>query len=253
MAAEKAQAVVLRTTDWSESSRIATLWTREFGKVRVLAKGGRRLKSNFENALDLLTVCSIVLLRKSSGSLDLLTEAQVVRRFPRLRQDLGALYAAYYVAELLADWTEDYDPHPALYEEALATLRALGGDEAEAGSAPGQTGLRILRFEMVFLRELGYVPVLEACAACGGPVPGQGLAFGPAAGGVLCPKCQPGQRERRPLSAPAWEMLRVLAEPGGAWCRPWDGGVRAEVRQLLGGYVTYLRGRRPRLLPYLES
>ena len=97
----KHSALVLRTTDWSETSRIATLWTREFGKVRVLAKGGRRLKSNFESALDLLTVCSIVFLRKSSGSLDLLTEAQVVERFPRLRADLPALYAGYYVAELL--------------------------------------------------------------------------------------------------------------------------------------------------------
>src|SRR5712691_5024457 len=122
MAAEKAQGIVLRTTDWSETSRIATLWTREFGRVRVLAKGGRRLKSNFESALDLLTVCSIVLLRKSSGSLDLLTEAQVVQRFPRLRTDLAALYAAYYIAELLADWTEDYDPHPTLFDEARETL-----------------------------------------------------------------------------------------------------------------------------------
>src|ERR1700757_2081463 len=136
MSTEKAVALVLRTTDWSETSRIATLWTREFGKVRALAKGGRRLKSNFESALDLLTVCSIVFLRKSSGSLDLLTEAQVVQRFPRLRADLGALYAAYYVAELLADWTEDYDPHPALFDEALATLRAVGTPPAEAAGAP---------------------------------------------------------------------------------------------------------------------
>src|ERR1700745_3249528 len=124
---EKALGLVIRTHDWSESSRIATLWTREFGRVRVLAKGGRRLKSNFESALDLLTVCSIVLLRKFSGSLDLLTEAQVVKRFPRLRSDLPALYSAYYVAELLADWTEDYDPHPDLFDEALATLEVLGG------------------------------------------------------------------------------------------------------------------------------
>src|ERR1700726_1488340 len=106
MPPEKAQALVLRTTDWSETSRIATLWTRELGKVRVLAKGGRRLKSNFESALDLLTLCSIVFLRKSSGGLDLLTEAQVTERFPRLRTELPALYAAYYIAELLSDWTE---------------------------------------------------------------------------------------------------------------------------------------------------
>src|SRR5882672_12564769 len=106
MPAEKAQALVLRTTDWSETSRIATVWTRELGKVRVLAKGGRRLRSAFENALDLLTLCSIVLIRKSSGGLDLLTEAQVVQRFPRLTRALPALYGAYYVAELLNDGTE---------------------------------------------------------------------------------------------------------------------------------------------------
>src|SRR3989454_12257531 len=86
--AEKAQALVVRTTDWSETSRIATLWTREFGKVRALAKGGRRLQSNFESALDLLTVCSIVFLRKSSGGLDLLTDAQVLRRRPQLAAPL---------------------------------------------------------------------------------------------------------------------------------------------------------------------
>src|SRR5947207_3278004 len=144
MAAEKATALVLRTTDWSESSRIATLWTREFGRVRVLAKGGRRLKSNFESALDLLTVCSIVLLRKSSGSLDLLTEARVVQRFPQLRTDLAALYAAYYVAELLSDWTEDYDPHPILFDEALDALQTLGTGRKVQRSRPRACGWRDL-------------------------------------------------------------------------------------------------------------
>ena len=246
MAAEKALALVLRTTDWSETSRIATLWTREFGKVRVLAKGGRRLKSNFESALDLLTVCRIVLLRKSSGSLDLLTEAQVAERFPRLRTDLQALYTAYYVAELLADWTEDYDPHPSLFDETLETLRNLG--------APGiATGPRLARFELVLLREFGYSPVLDKCAVCEGQLPSESLSFGPAAGGVLCPRCQSKQRDRRPLSLSAWQALRRLSEAGDLGPFATNQAVRAEVRQLLGQYVTYLMGRRPRLLPYLES
>jgi len=246
VAAEKALALVVRTTDWSETSRICTLWTRELGKVRGLAKGGRRLKSNFEVALDLLTVCSIVLLRKSSGGLDLLTEAQVVERFPRLRTDLPALYAAYYIAELLAEWTEDYDPHPALFDEALAALRELGQD-------PGRTGPRLARFELVLLRELGYRPVLENCTTCGASLDGAKLAFSAAAGGVLCSQCQPGQRERRPLSAAAWQTLRALSESGEAWQRDWPATVRGEVRQVLSHYVTYLLGRRPRLLPYLGS
>src|SRR5436305_4198200 len=160
MPAEKARALVLSTTDWSETSRIATLWTREFGRVRVLAKGGRRLRSAFDNALDLLTLCDMVLLRKSTGSLDLLTEARVVQRFPRLRDDLAALYGAYYVAELLADWTSDYDPHPSLFDAAVDTLRSLG----EAGG--GEVGPRVMRFELTFLCELGYGPALETCAVC---------------------------------------------------------------------------------------
>jgi len=243
--AEKARALVLRTTDWSESSRIATMWTREFGRVRVLAKGGRRLKSAFENALDLLTLCDIVLLRKSSGSLDLLTEARVVRRFQRLRDDLSALYSAYYVAELLADWTEDYDPHPRVFDEAVQTLTALG--------APGvAVWPRLARFELVLLRELGHGPALDVCAVCATPVNQAGLAFSASAGGVVCPSCQPRQRDRRPLSPACWHALRNLAESNEA-TRQLDPAVHSELRQLLGQYITYLMGRKPRLLPYLGS
>jgi DNA repair protein RecO (recombination protein O) len=246
MAAEKALALVVRGTDWSETSRIVTLYTRDLGRVRALAKGGRRLKSNFEVALDLLTVCSIVLLRKSSGSLDLLTEAQVVERFPRLRRDLPSLYAGYYIAELLADWTEDYDAHPVLFDEARTTLQELGAE-------PALTGQRLMRFELVLLRELGYQPALENCGVCGAAVQGQRLAFSVSLGGVLCGACQPSQRERRPLSAAAWQALRELGEPGGEWHRDRGPEVRRELRQLLGQYVTYLMGRRPRVLPYLGS
>jgi DNA repair protein RecO (recombination protein O) len=254
MAAEKAEALVLRTTDWSETSRIATLWTREHGKVRVLAKGGRRLKSPFENALDLLTHCSIVFLRKSSGSLDLLTEARVVQRFSRLRSDLAALYAAYYVAELLTEWTEDYDPHPRLFDEALATL-------LEIGSPAGRTadvGPRTMRFEAVLLHELGYAPSLDVCAVCGEaqpgtePLSGASQSFSAATGGVLCAQCARTTRDRQPLSTAAWRALRELFAPGEGW-RGLPDAVRPEVRRVLGHYVTYRLGRRPRMLPYLGS
>jgi DNA repair protein RecO (recombination protein O) len=197
----------------------------------------------------LLTLCSIVLLRKSSGGLDLLTEAQVVRRFPRLRSDLGALYAAYYVAELLADWTEECDPHPALFDEAVATLGDLGtGDGAGLSLGP-----RVVRFELVLLRELGYQPVLDRCVNCGGAIGGQQVMFAPEAGGVSCPRCPGRPREARPVSAAGVMALRELLEEGDAWRRSWDEGVRVELRQVLGLYVTYVRGRRPRLLPYLGS
>jgi DNA repair protein RecO (recombination protein O) len=262
MAAEKAEAIVLRTTDWSETSRIATLWTRELGKVRVLAKGGRRLRSHFESALDLLNVCSIVFLRRSTGGLDLLTEARVARRFPRFRAELSVLYPAYYLAELLADWTEENDPHPALFDEVVATLEDLGGPSA---IPLDQVGLRVMRFEMVFLREVGYRPVLATCASCRADLSAvvtptgtvgarrERLTFSPAAGGVLCPRCQPSHREQRPLSPAGWGLLVALGQPGDDWHGPWEAAARGEARQVLGGYVSWLRGRRPRLLPYLSG
>lgn len=243
MPAESAIALVVRTTDWSETSRIATLFSREIGKVHVLAKGGRRLKSNFEVALDLLTVCRIVLLRKSSGGLDLLTEAQVAERFPALRTNLAALYAGYYVAELLSEGTADGDPHPALFDASLQTLRDLG-------SAGPQGGLRLMAYELTWLRELGYSPALTACAACGRAI-GERVVFSIAAGGVVCATCQPAQRERRTLTGAALTALRELHDDPDSWLQPRGPAVRSELRSLLGQYVTYRLGRRMRLLPYL--
>jgi DNA repair protein RecO (recombination protein O) len=246
MSTEKATAIIIRGTDFSETSKVVTLWTKEFGKVRALAKGGRRLKSNFDVALDLLTVCGIVFIRKSSGTLDLLTEARVEERFPQLRGDLAALYGAYYVAEMLGDWTQDYDPHPTLFDEAIATLRNLGQTGVPAGPC-------VAHFELVLLRELGYGPALNFCADCGEELTGQNLAFSAAGGGVLCLRCQPKQRERRPLSDGAWRALEQLQASGDGWRGFQEPALRNEVRQLLNHYVTYLLGRRPRLLPYLGS
>src|ERR1043165_4581874 len=99
MSAEKSEGLILRVTDFSETSRIVVVFTRDFGKISALAKGGRRLKGPFESALDLLSTCRIVFLRKSSSGLDLLTEAKLNERFKPPEKDLVGLYAGYYLAE----------------------------------------------------------------------------------------------------------------------------------------------------------
>src|SRR5437773_241187 len=101
MPAEKALALVIRVVDFSETSTVLTIFTREFGKVRAIAKGSRRPKGPFESALDLLCLCRIVFLAKSSDALDLVTEAKLERRFRPAGRDVSRLYAGYYVAELL--------------------------------------------------------------------------------------------------------------------------------------------------------
>jgi DNA repair protein RecO (recombination protein O) len=247
MPAENATALVVRASDWSETSRIATLFTREFGKVRALAKGGRRLNSNFDAAFDLLTLCSIVLYRKNSG-LDLVTEARVDERFPGLRVNLPALYSAYYIAELLGEGTREHDPHPALFDMALGTLRKL----QKTGSEPAAL---TMRFELVWLHELGYRPRLDACAVCGSAEWMESVAqyaVGPSAGGLICPACVAQQIDRRPISRAAAAKLREIDEAEDSIELEFAPLLQAELRQALGQFVAFALGRRPRLLKYLE-
>src|SRR5688500_238043 len=103
VSSEKSMAIVLRVVEFSETSIIVTLFTDSFGKLSALAKGARRPKSPFEAALDLLAVCRIVFIHKSTDALDLLTEAKLERRFRSATRDLSRLYAGFYVAELLTD------------------------------------------------------------------------------------------------------------------------------------------------------
>ena len=77
---EKADAIVIRQADFSESSRVVTFFSREFGKFAALAKGAKRLKGPFDAALDLLSTCRVDFIRKSSGTLNLLTESRITQR-----------------------------------------------------------------------------------------------------------------------------------------------------------------------------
>ena len=244
MAAERTLAIVLRGVDVFESSKVLTLFTRDLGKVSALAKGARRLKSPFASGLDLLSVCDIVLLHKASDALDLLTEAVLVERQDPFRRDLAALYAGYYVSELLHDLTDHHDPHPRLFDSARVTLRHLGD--------PLLRSRRVLRFELACLRELGHLPALEACVHCGEIVEtrGESVAFGLATGGVLCPGCRPGQPHVATLSGRTIGALRALSEPGDGWREP--GLPIASARSTVGAVISHLMGRRPKMLSYLS-
>ncbi len=130
---EKTEGIVIRMADFSETSRVVEFFTRDFGKISVLAKGAKRLKSSFEAALDLLTRCQIVFLHKSTNSLDILTEAKLVSRFRPGARDVNGHYAGLYVAELLHLCSEPFDPHPPWYDSAVCTLdRLQQGDVAAA-------------------------------------------------------------------------------------------------------------------------
>jgi DNA repair protein RecO (recombination protein O) len=238
-------AIVIRLTEFSETSVIASLFTEQFGKISALAKGARRPKSPFEAALDLLSVCRIVFIHKSTDALDLLTEAKLERRFRAAARDLSHLYAGYYVAELLQSLTDEGDPHPKLFQAANQTIQEL---DDSADVAP-----TVLRFEMLALRELGHLPSLDQCVGCGKEITGAGrTAFGQLAGGVLCAACRPGQRQVVSVSAAVIDSLKQFADPSDQWRRTeLDRRLRGELRGVLNQYLANLLGHRPRMHRYL--
>ena len=248
MPTEKARAIVLRVVDFSETSIVATLFTDSMGKIAALAKGARRPKGPFEAALDLLAVCRIVFIHKTSDALDLLTEAKLERRFRSAARDLSRLYAGYYVAELLQELTDTADPHPELFRAADEALFDL-----DHGAPPFSI---VLRFELTLLRVLGLLPSLDACAACGARVEAVGrMAFGPLAGGVLCAACRGGQQQVVRVSAGVIKTLQRYAEPeSDLWRRVEVGhGLGGELRGVLNHYVAHVLGRRPRMHKYLGA
>ena len=248
MPSEKASALVLRTIDFSETSLVVWLFTREFGKIGALAKGARRLKNPFESALDVLAHCRIVFLHKSSEALDLMTEAKLVRRFRPSGRNLAGLYAGYYVAELLTDLTDDNDPHPELFDLAEETLAALAAGEV--------VHRRLARFELGGLRFLGHAPALEQCAECGTNLDLTGrIAFGAIHGGALCRECRRGKSNIVSVSA---GVLRTMAQLADLEAQAWrrmeiDARMLGELRGVLNHYIANLLGRKPKMFDYLHE
>ena len=247
MASEKTEGLILRVTDFSETSRIVVLFTREFGKISALAKGGRRLKGPFESALDLLATCQIVFLRKGTSGLDLLTEAKLAHRFHPQERELICLYAGYYIAELLLGLTEDYDPHPELYAAAQAALQTFSDEST--------TRMGVLRFELVLLREIGQLPDFETCMACGSQLTeGKKFGFWVSQGGLICPDCQREEYNALVIHAGTAAALRVLAaESDQAWRRlSLSPQQFKEARQITLSALSHVLGRRPKMLKYLN-
>ena len=258
MSLEKTDAVVLKTVEWSETSLVVTLFTKDFGKVSAIAKGARRLKSPFESALDLLSLSSVVFLKKSGESLDLLTEAKLLRRFRSAGVGLLPLYCGYYAGELINALTENHEPIPGLLESLCHAL-----EELDRQASPAWT---ILDFELQTIQRLGHMPSWRWCVACGEEIETdrQSIAFSAQAGGVVCPSCTPMHRnylrigpqtldvlDKRACQLTSPTQANVLAEPAPA---PMvSSAVRAELRLIMEQIVESLSERRLRMLDYLED
>ncbi|MFO0942267.1 MAG: DNA repair protein RecO [Pirellulales bacterium] len=250
MTIQQSDAIVLRMTPWSETSLIGSIYTREFGKVSVIAKGARRPKSPFEAALDLLSVCRVVFIDKSAESLCVLTEAKLAKRFRIPGGQLLRLYCAYYLVELLEKLTDQHLPQPELFDLASDTIRRLENPDEEIRAA-------VLRFELQILRLTGHMPSFRLCAHCGNEVQASHgwLTFGPLSCGVLCESCSQGSRQLMRIPVAVRDYVEGLSN--NAWqsmnLNSYVESHRATIRAMMNRTFSCMLDQRLKLHPYLEE
>jgi DNA repair protein RecO (recombination protein O) len=205
------QAIVLRLTDYSESSQIAWLFTHKHGLVRLIAKGTKRsTRSRAAVGLDLLERGELTYLpAKGDAALGTLTDWRQLDAHRACRESLGSLYAALYAIELVTAFAEDSDPAPRLWQLLAELLDALGQSTRVADAVAG--------FQLSALREFGVLPELCKCVDCGHvPVDLTRCYMSASAGGLLCRDCEASHVEKQAVPA---KLLReeVLQEHPGGW------------------------------------
>jgi len=205
------EALVVRSYRLGETSLIVSLFTRDHGLLRCVAKGARGPKSRFGASLEPGVRVSAVVYRKLTRDLQLLSKTDIVEVLPALWDDPDRFAAATQVLEFLerAAYGESGDPE--LLDLAAATLRAMSVTPVSC------LELIVRGFEIQACERLGYAPELTACLECRRALE-QGGLFHPVRGGLLCESCggdagsfRLSERARRTMVALSTSPIAALA------------------------------------------
>ena len=191
----RCDAIVLATMDYRENDRLVTLFTRELGKLRGVARGAKRSVRRFGGAFELFARCDVELV--PSEGLSQFRGADPRTIYPGIRHDLGAIAHAGYAAELVDALVPEGAPYPRLFRLLTSYLEQLDS---------GASSLSDRRFfEINLLNILGYRPALDTCGSCGSALLGAGAVHAGPPGILHCDRCGRGGR---PLGGASVELLR---------------------------------------------
>ena len=203
MALVSSEGIVLKTHALGETSRIAVVYTREHGMVKLVAKGARKTPSRFGYALEPLTRGRYTYYLKTDRDLHLLSQADTLTPTGSRIADLPRLAHAEAALELIDRLVWGEEPHAELFDLLKGALEAV-----VVAPEPALPALTIA-FELQVASLLGYRPRLDACAECGGAISPRRL-FSPARGGLMCDRCAGAEPGTIALSADALAGLSLL-------------------------------------------
>lgn len=181
MALYKTRAIALKSINLSESDRLVTFMTENYGKVKCVAKGARKVKNQFWGALEPMSLIHLIYFGKEHQSLYRLNHSDIIESFQTIRDDFDKLYTGVYFIDLIDAMILEGHREPKVFGLLYQALAALNQ----------QTELEPLRrlFEIRLLSLSGYKPQLDHCVLCRKTPENGMISFSYSHNGILCGPC----------------------------------------------------------------
>ena len=252
MAAQKTQAIVIRTFPLKEFHKIITFYTPDFGKIKAVAYGVKSPKSKLGGSLELLNHGTLIFQHRENRELQNITDFNLINGFDTIRSDFTRITYGCYFAELVDSIASEGIANPEIFDLLRTTYQFL----VHVDDVP----LLARGFEIKFLDCAGYGPELSRCVHCGSGVNGAatekfGIAFSVRYGGVLCGDCKNRDGAAFTIAPGSRELLKMLRKS------EWDrfNRIRAstrnhkELKRALGSFIEYHTERNLKSLRFIES
>lgn len=154
------EAVVLRAMKYRDTSKIVTLYSRRYGKIKIVAKGTRNQKTNkFGSSLEPMTHSSIVLYKKEHHDLHLLSKSEIVTPLKRLQEDSEKMYSGLALIELVNMVMHDEEENEPMFELLVNALRVIDGAAKNSINV-------LLTFMIQLFHHFGFGLDVESCTTC---------------------------------------------------------------------------------------
>ncbi len=199
----KTEAVVLSKLNYGDSSSIVSLFTKEYGKLSAMLKGGRNPKSKLSLIVDPINYLEVIFYNNPSRDLQILSNADIKAHFPKIKEDLDKLKYAHSVIELVKNLSVEHEVNKKLFSGIVRILELMSDGKENPAVSFG-------RFFLFFLKELGYEFQLKKCASCGKTnLAGIELSYNYEIG-ILCNECSINYMENVTVNPELFHYLTCL-------------------------------------------
>jgi len=243
----KTDAIILATMKYRDTSKIVTFYTKEYGKIKGIAKGARTAKNKFGSALEPMTYSMLVIYKKEHRDLHLISQCDAIESFKNLSENFERMTTALAVIELIHQVTHHEERNPVLFNLLRETLSALNASSKNYTSY-------LQAFQVRLAAIFGYSPNFEICSTCGNPLMNgsseKQFTFQVARGAVFCNRCiRPSDSSLKrevdvafiPISTQVLQIVRRLmnAQMDSLGNLEFDVQIGNQIDELLRLYLRY--------------